>query len=111
MKKIIKLILSTLSLFCTLSYANNTTTILVGFPPGGGNYILAQAVSEAATRLGYPNYVESKPGAGGILGVNDCVRRVNEKNLICLVSQTQYAHSLALSSDIRKFDPEKLTYI
>jgi len=94
-----------------LSHASNVTKILIGFPPGGGNYTMAQALSESATRLGYPNIVESRPGAGGILGVNECVTRSKEKNLICLVSQTQYAQSLLLSSDIRKFDPEKLTYI
>ena len=94
-----------------LSYASGTTKILIGFPPGGGNYSMAQALSESAARLGYPNIVESRPGAGGILGVNECVTRSKEKNLICLVSQTQYAHSLLLSSDIRKFDPGKLTYI
>ena len=88
-----------------------TTKILVGFPPGGGNYSIALALTEAANSLGYPMVIESKPGAGGILGVNDCVNRVKEKNLICLVSQTQYAQSLLLSSDVRRFDPEKLTYI
>jgi len=100
-----------LACLSNLSYASGTTKILIGFPPGGGNYSMAQALSESAARLGYPNIVESRPGAGGILGVNECVTRSKEKNLICLVSQTQYAHSLLLSSDIRKFDPGKLTYI
>jgi tripartite-type tricarboxylate transporter receptor subunit TctC len=106
-----KLTLILLVCLPSVSYASNVTKILIGFPPGGGNYSMARALSESAARLGYPNIVESRPGAGGILGVNECVARAKEKNLICLVSQTQYAQSLLLSSDIRKFDPEKLTYI
>ncbi len=106
-----KILLYLALLFATISVkSNEVTTIIVGFPPGGGNYLLAQATSDAMNRLGYPNVIESKPGANGLLGVNECVRRKNEKT-ICLVSQTQYAHSLVYNSEIRKFDPEELVYV
>lgn len=93
------------------SYAQDVIKILVGFPPGGGNYILGQLVAESFERQGLKAIIESKPGAGGILAMNECVTRNSEKNLLCLVSQTQYVHSIYLPNDIRRFDPEKISYI
>lgn len=93
------------------AYADNFT-ILSGFPPGGGNYIVSRVVSESANALGYKNIVEVKAGAGGIVGMNDCVSRVNEQNLICITSQAQYVYSVIPSlDDVRKFDPKTLTYV
>jgi tripartite-type tricarboxylate transporter receptor subunit TctC len=108
MKIIISLIFT---LFISVSNAQEVIKILVGFPPGGGNYILGQLVAESLERQGHKSIVESKPGAGGILAMNDCAQRNSEKNLLCLVSQTQYVHSIYLPNDIRKFDPDKLSYI
>jgi tripartite-type tricarboxylate transporter receptor subunit TctC len=91
---------------------SNTFTILIGFPPGGGNYIVGQLISETANRLGYKNNIEIKAGAGGIIGMNNCVSRVEDKNLICIASQAQYVYSIIPGlDDIRKFDPNTLTYI
>ena len=87
------------------------TTMLVGFPPGGGNYAVTKIISDSATRLGHKNIIEIKAGAAGLIGMNDCVSRVADKNLICMASQAQYVHSITFSSELRKFDPEELTYV
>lgn len=64
--------------------------ILVPFPPGGGQDAVARIISTGASKLGYSNLVENKPGAGGIIGTNECIRRTaTEKNLLCIVSQAQ----------------------
>lgn len=106
-----KILLSLLTVVSLNSYANNLT-ILIGFPPGGGNYIVGQLISETANKLGYKNTIEIKAGAGGIIGMNECVARSENKNLICITSQAQYAYSIIPSLDeVRKFDPASLTYI
>jgi tripartite-type tricarboxylate transporter receptor subunit TctC len=106
-----KILLAVLTVLAMNSYADNLT-ILVGFPPGGGNYIVGQLISETGIKLGYKNAIEIKAGAGGIIGMNECVSRVDDKNLICITSQAQYAYSIIPSLDeVRKFDPQTLTYI
>ena len=84
--------------------------ILVGFPPGGGNYSVARVISDAASKAGVNNVMEIKAGAGGIIGMNDCVNST-EKELLCIASQAQYVHSAVLPASVRKYDPEKLTYV
>jgi len=108
----IKKILLAIFAFATINAYADNLTILVGFPPGGGNYIVGQLISETANRLGYKNIIEIKAGAGGIIGMNDCTLRFENKNLICITSQAQYVYSIIPSLDeIRKFDPASLTYI
>ena len=85
-------------------------TLLVGFPPGGGNYIVAQIVAEAYEKLGHNTIIETKAGAGGIVGMNYCNEQVTNKNMICIVSQAQYVYSLD-TPKILKYDPEKITYV
>jgi tripartite-type tricarboxylate transporter receptor subunit TctC len=101
------------TLYSTMALATTTptTTIVVGFPPGGGNYTVANIISTAAEKAGYPTILDIKPGAGGIVGMNHCVSKVSDKNLLCIASQTQYVHGAILSPDIVKFDPEKLSYV
>jgi tripartite-type tricarboxylate transporter receptor subunit TctC len=84
--------------------------LLVGFPPGGGNYLVAQLVAESFEKLGHNTIIETKAGAGGIVGMNHCHENTNNKNMICIVSQAQYVYSLD-SPQILKYDPEKITYV
>jgi tripartite-type tricarboxylate transporter receptor subunit TctC len=106
MRHIYLLVLALLS-----SLANSAPiTLLVGFPPGGGNYAVAQIISDAYEKLGYSNIIETKVGAGGIVGMNYCEEQVNNKNMICVVSQAQYVFSLD-TPQLLKYYPEKLTYI
>jgi len=105
------ILLCIILLFISKAFADSPITILVGFPPGGGNYIVGQIISESANRLGYKSILEIKAGAGGIIGMNECVSRVEDKNLICIASQAQYVYSVTIPTEIRKFEPENLSYV
>lgn len=85
-------------------------TMLVGFPPGGGNYLVARILSDAFTQSGQTTIIETKVGAGGIVGMNHCAENVSDKKMICIASQAQYVFSLD-TPQILKYDPEKLTYV
>jgi tripartite-type tricarboxylate transporter receptor subunit TctC len=107
-KKIATFALTIATSVSVIASETNSTNFLVGFPPGGGNYLVTKLVADTATRYKITNNLEIKPGAGGIVGINECVER-KSRNTLCTVSQAQYVFSLA--SDARKFDPEKLTYV
>jgi tripartite-type tricarboxylate transporter receptor subunit TctC len=51
-----------------------------------------------------------KEGAGGIIGMNECVALAS-KNTLCMATQAQYVHSIVLNENVRKFNPEELTYV
>ena len=106
MKKIIASLLLLVGSFANSAPIN----LLVGFPPGGGNYLVAQLVAESFDKLGHTTVIETKAGAGGIVGMNHCNENPNNKIIICIVSQAQYVYSLD-SPQILKYDPEKITYI
>ncbi len=54
---------------------NRPIRMLVPFAPGGGVDVIARIVGQKLTeRLGQPILVESKPGAGGALAVNELMR-------------------------------------
>jgi tripartite-type tricarboxylate transporter receptor subunit TctC len=43
--------------------------------------------------------------------MNECEAQHDDKNLICMATQAQYAHSIILSDSVRKYNPNDLTYI
>ena len=52
------------------AYPNKTIRMVVPFPPGGGNDIIARLVAEKlTTRLGQAVIIENKAGANGIVGL------------------------------------------
>jgi tripartite-type tricarboxylate transporter receptor subunit TctC len=54
---------------------NRPIRMLVPFAPGGGVDVVARLVGQKlAERLGQPVLIESKPGAGGALAVNELMR-------------------------------------
>lgn len=97
-----------MSLVSLVSHAD--TTILIGFPPGGGQHLIGLIVEEGLRELGYNPILISKPGAGGVIAMNECANNPNEKTL-CLATQSQLVHSSILSPDAVKYDPTQLTYI
>jgi len=52
------------------SYPNKAVRLILPFPPGGPTDILGRAIAQKLSdQLGYPVVVDSRPGAGGNLGV------------------------------------------
>lgn len=84
--------------------------ILVGFPPGGGQHIVGMIVEEAVTELGHTATVINKPGAGGVIAMNECIKNTDPK-VLCLTSQSQLVHVNMLDQNVVKYDSENLTYI
>jgi len=106
MKKIIASLLLLVGAIANASPIN----LLIGFPPGGGNYLVAQLVAESFEKLGHNTIIETKAGAGGIVGMNHCEENTSNKNMICIVSQAQYVYSLD-TPQLLKYNPEKITYV
>ena len=56
-------------------YPTRPITLVVPFPPGGGNDLMARIVGERMSRtLGQPVVVENRPGAGGNIGSRQAAR-------------------------------------
>lgn len=56
-------------------YPNRPIRLIVPFAPGGGVDVVARVVGQKVSeRIGQPVLVESKPGAGGALAVNEILR-------------------------------------
>ena len=54
---------------------NRPIRLLVPFAPGGGVDVVARIVGQKlGERIGQPVLVESKPGAGGVIAVNELIR-------------------------------------
>lgn len=104
-----KIIASLLLLVGAIANAS-PVTLLVGFPLGGGNYQVAQLVAESFEKLGHNTIIETRAGAGGIIGMNHCQENTNNKNIICIVSQSQYVYSLD-TPQLLKYNPEKISYV
>jgi tripartite-type tricarboxylate transporter receptor subunit TctC len=104
-----KIFLMALLAFNSFAHAQQYN-ILVGFPPGGGQHIIGIIVEEAITQLGQTATIISKPGAGGVIAMNECIKNADPK-VLCLASQSQLAHANILEQNVVKYDPENLTYV
>ena len=58
-----------------IEFPNRPIRLLVPFAPGGGVDVVARIVGQKLSeRIGQPILVESKPGAGGVIAVNELMR-------------------------------------
>jgi tripartite-type tricarboxylate transporter receptor subunit TctC len=105
MKKLLLLLLLTTN----LAYAEKLE-ILVGFPPGGAQHTIGVIIEEALRSSGHEAIINIKSGAGGVIAMNECVKRA-ESNVLCLASQSQLVYTDILPSDAIRYQPEQLTYI
>ena len=79
MKRIVLLLISSLCLVASAAaqdkYPSRPIKLLVPYAPGGAVDIVARIVTEAMRqRLGQPFVIENKPGAYGILAIQDMAR-------------------------------------
>ncbi|HEU0201517.1 MAG TPA: tripartite tricarboxylate transporter substrate binding protein [Burkholderiaceae bacterium] len=87
-------------------YPSKPIRIVVPFPPGGGNDILARAIAPRLhAELGQPIIVENKPGAGGNLAT-ELVARAEPDGYSILIASNQVTINPALDAKLR-FDLER----
>jgi tripartite-type tricarboxylate transporter receptor subunit TctC len=78
------------------SYPNRPIRLIVPFPPGGSNDIVARVVGQQlGERLGKPLVVDNRGGAGGLIGTETAVNAIPDGYTLLIVS-VAYAYSPAL---------------
>ena len=84
-----------------LDYPIRPVRIVVGFPPGGGNDILARLVGQQLSeRLGQPFIVENKPGAATNLAVESVVNAAPDGHSLVVIGPP-VAINATLYKDLR----------
>ena len=95
----------------TLSWAQNypsrPITLVVPFPPGGGNDIMARLVGERMSKtLDQPVVIENRPGAGGNIGSRQAARSAPDGYTILLTFTGTLAINPSLYANLG-YDPNK----
>lgn len=87
-------------------YPDKPLRFVVPFPPGGGNDIVARALSEGmAKQLGQPVIVENRPGAGTVIGTEFAATRPPDGYTVLLISPSFAINPSLLTS--LPYDPFK----
>jgi tripartite-type tricarboxylate transporter receptor subunit TctC len=82
-------------------YPDHPVRIIVPFPPGGGNDLLARAMSSRLTEaLGQPFVVDNRGGAGGMIGGQIAATAEPDGYTLFLGSMGGLAHIPALHPDL-----------
>jgi tripartite-type tricarboxylate transporter receptor subunit TctC len=77
-------------------YPAKPVKIIVAFPPGGGNDLIARVVVQRLTRaLGQQFIVENKPGAGGSIGFRSGIKSLPDGYTLTFISSS-YAVNASL---------------
>ncbi len=70
-------------------WPNKPVTLVVPFPPGGSNDVVARVVAESLRRrLGQTVVVDNKPGANGALGVDAVLRAPKDHHTFLVASDS-----------------------
>lgn len=70
-------------------YPSRPVKLVVPFPPGGSNDLLARDMAEAlGRRLNAPFVVENRPGAGGAIGIEAVARAPADGHTLLVVSNS-----------------------
>ena len=86
------------------TYPNKPIRMVVGFPPGGGNDLLARTVSPKLSELvGQSVVVDNRPGAGGNVAA-EFVSRATPDGYTILVMSSSHPIQKLLKRDL-KYDP------
>lgn len=77
-------ILASLLSLPSFSYSNQTQ-LVVGFPPGGGQYLIAQHLTASI-----PMQLSISQGAQGVIAMNSCLA---SQNSLCITTQAQLVYA------------------
>src|SRR5712691_10368226 len=98
-----------LFLFCEIAqgqYPSRPIRLIVPFPPGGSNDIVARMVAtQLGERLGQQVVVDNRGGAGGVLGTDLAAKSPPHGYTLLLIS-VAYAFGPTLYKDL-PYDPER----
>jgi tripartite-type tricarboxylate transporter receptor subunit TctC len=87
------------------SQATRTIRIVVPFPPGGGNDVMARLLAEQIGRTqGLTMVVENRPGAGTAIGTNAVSRAAPDGNTLLILGD-----NFVLTPQLRKLSYDPLT--
>jgi tripartite-type tricarboxylate transporter receptor subunit TctC len=88
------------------SYPNRPIRVINPFPPGSATDTVSRVVLDKVSQeLGQPMVIESKPGAGGMMGFAD-VAKADPDGYTVVTSSTSMGTGKVLHSQL-PFDPEK----
>jgi tripartite-type tricarboxylate transporter receptor subunit TctC len=96
------------------TYPSRPIRLIVPFPPGGGNDILARTVGQRLTEvIGQQIVVDNRAGAGGVIGATTAAQAVPDGYTLFLGSVGNLAHNPALKENlpynpVRDFAPVNL---
>jgi tripartite-type tricarboxylate transporter receptor subunit TctC len=106
MRTLLKLVLLLFCGFAQAQYPSRPIRLIVPFPPGGSNDIVARMVAtQLGERLGQQIVVDNRGGAGGVLGTDLAAKSAPDGYTLLLIS-VAYAFGPALYKNL-PYDPEK----
>jgi tripartite-type tricarboxylate transporter receptor subunit TctC len=92
--------------FAADSYPNRPIRVVSPFPPGSASDTVSRVVlDQVSQNLGQPMVIESKPGAGGVVGFAD-VAKADPDGYTVVVSSTSMGTNRVLHSHL-PYDPTK----
>ena len=96
--------------FATLASADTWPSrpirYVVPFPPGGSSDLISRAIApRLADRLGQPVVIENKPGAGGMLGIDQVAKAEPDGHTIGLAAAGALSSNISLYPKM-PFHPE-----
>ncbi|MGZ9014461.1 MAG: tripartite tricarboxylate transporter substrate binding protein [Burkholderiales bacterium] len=88
-------------------YPTKPIRLIVPFPPGGSNDIVARMVGQELTgRLGQQVVIDNRGGAGGMIGTETAANARPDGYTLLIIS-VAYAYNPAIYKSMLKYDPEK----
>lgn len=89
------------------TYPTKPIRFVVPFPPGGSSDLISRAVTQhISRRVGQPIVVENRPGAGGMLGVDQVAKAAPDGYTIGLAAAGALSSNVSLYPKM-PFDPQK----
>src|SRR2546427_6647742 len=87
------------------TYPSRPIRLIVTFPPGGSTDVMARAIQpHLEKRLGQPIVIESRPGAGGVIGVDAIAKSAPDGYVIGIGGAGALAINVSLNEKL-PYDP------